>query len=94
MVDEPRLALSEDVVFRPLSEGGGVLLHLETGAYHSVNYSGAEVCRLLDGTRTLSELQDAVAEPHAEIADRVRSDVAEYVASLKARGLVTTSGSG
>lgn len=85
---EPKLRLSDDVVFRPLSEGGGVLLHLGSGQYHSVNLSGAEVCRLLDGTRTLSEVQDAVAEPHAEIAEQVKSDVVEYVASLRARGVV------
>lgn len=87
-MDEPRVRLADEVVFRPLSEGGGVLLHLATGQYHSVNLSGAEVCRLLDGTRTLREVQDAVAAPHAEIAEQVRADVADYVASLEARGLV------
>lgn len=56
-----------DVVARALADGGGgVLLHLESGAYHGVNQVGLIVWELIDGERTVAQLVD---ETRARVAD-------------------------
>jgi hypothetical protein len=80
------------VEYRGLGEeGGGVLLHVGTGAYHGLNEVGAVVWGLLeaadDGTTFGSILQDLRARLDDAPAD-LSGDIAEFLEDLAARDLV------
>lgn len=81
-----------DVVARELGEGaGGVLLHLRTGAYHSLNPVGQAIWDLVDGERTValiaSELRGRVTNPPPEL----ESDVVQFLRSALDRDLVSVA---
>jgi hypothetical protein len=80
---------SDRVAFHVLTEGeGGVLLHLDTGAYHGVNDFGVVVWELLDRPRRFAEL---VAHLDAELEDAppmLGEDIREFLTDLSARDLV------
>jgi hypothetical protein len=79
--------ISPDVVFRPLSEGGGVLLHLVTGSYHQVNGTGAVLCSVLvEGPATAGRLVEALAEAHPGVHG-LHVDVEEFLADMQQRAL-------
>jgi hypothetical protein len=70
--------------FRSLGEGeGGVLLHLDTAAYHGLNGGGVAVWELLDGitfTELLAKLRSQLDENPAGLEqdmDRFLTDLAE-----------------
>ena len=45
------------VVYRELAgEGGAVLLHLDSGAYHGLNETGILIWSLIDGERTFDAI--------------------------------------
>jgi hypothetical protein len=80
--------ISPDAVFRELSDGMGVLLHLESGQYHNVNEVGAQICRELAEPRSVAELVAAVRAAHPDAGDEVESDVTEFVDAMVARDLM------
>ena len=88
---EPDLMLRQSprVVFRKLAEGsGGVLLHLDTAAYHGLNEFGAVIwSSLQEGVCFRSLLQDLRAELD-EVPPSFEQDLAEFVTALSDRGLV------
>lgn len=95
MTASPRIVrIADDVVFRDLSAGGGVLLHLVTGQYHRVNDTGAAICRLLDGTRDLDEVTTQVSAAHPGAGPQVADDVQEFVEAMTGRSLLTEATSG
>jgi hypothetical protein len=69
-----KLCRKPRVTYRDLDEGG-VLLDLESGAYHGLNSTGAAIWKLLEGEPTLTELLGAFAsrvdEPPPDVEDRV-----------------------
>jgi Coenzyme PQQ synthesis protein D (PqqD) len=75
------------VVHRPLAEGG-VLLHLDSGQYHSVDEVGLLVWDLLDGEQTfeglLEELRARLAEPPAGLEEEIDS----FLDGLLSRDLI------
>lgn len=88
---EPSLTLlrSDQAVFRRLAEGqGGVLLHLDTAAYHGVNEFGAAIWERLSEPRTFSDLLDSLADDLTQPPSGWRDDVRNFVAGLVDRGLV------
>lgn len=77
------------VVFRRLQVGkGGVLLKLETGAYHSLNETGAFLWELMADGRNLddvtAEFRSLVDEPPTELD----VDVRDFFYQLNRRDLV------
>jgi hypothetical protein len=82
---------SEDVVLTELKDGTGVLLHLGTRHYFTLNATGVVAWKLIADGRLADG--DAVA---ARIAGRfpgvdpstVRTDVAALLAELEAEGLL------
>jgi hypothetical protein len=79
----------EGVVFRRLQEGkGGVLLKLDSGAYHSLNETGAVLWEMMARGRPLvdlaSEFRSLVDTNPAELDDEVR----DFFDQLSERGLV------
>ena len=85
MVSRPRPAAR--AAFRALSDGA-VVLHLGSGAYHSVNATGALTWSLLDGRRDARAVAAALREHVDGTPDDLEADVAAFVAELAVRGLV------
>ena len=56
-----RIRRNPDVVFRPLEEEqGGVLLHLQSGAYHGLNQFGSLIWGLIENETRFADLVDGV----------------------------------
>ena len=88
MTPEPP-SQSADVAESRLEGGEIVLLHLESGQYHELNPVGAEIWRLLDGKRGVSDitaaLRERVDEPPEDLEDVVRN----FLAELRRRDLLS-----
>jgi hypothetical protein len=85
---------SKDAVLTELQDGTGVLLHLETRFYFTLNPTGVQAWKLVGaGARDAGELarQLAAAFPGAD-PDRVRSDVDALLADLERESLVVVGG--
>jgi hypothetical protein len=80
------------VVYRPLADEGGVLLHLETGSYHGLNPTGALIWSLLDGARDTTAVAGALRAECTNVPDDLEDAVGRFLADLAARGLVADSG--
>ena len=92
-VDETtKLQHNPNVVARELQPGqGGVLLHLDTGAYHSLNAIGQAIWDLVDGERTVA---DIVGELRARVVDappQLDDEVRAFLAGAVERDLLTTA---
>jgi hypothetical protein len=76
------------VVYRALAGEGGVLLHLESGAYHGLNEVGTLIWSLLDDEKTfdqlLAELRDQLVDP----PDDLSGEVERFLADLRERDLL------
>ncbi len=77
------------VVYRQLSDGEAVLLHLDTGAYHGLNHTGVALWELLDGVRTLAEIVGAFARTVEDGPPELEEMVTSFVEQLHERDLVT-----
>jgi hypothetical protein len=80
-------------VFRALAdEAGGVVLHLDTAAYHSVNAFGAHVWSLLGDGSTFEALLDRIRETVDEVPPTLREEVGGFLSDLRDRDLVRFGG--
>ncbi len=71
---------------------GGVLLRLDTGAYHGVDRIGALVWRLLEGSPTLDELLPRVSGELDAVPAGFESEIEQLLAGLRDRGLIEVAG--
>lgn len=86
---DSRVRRNPEVVGRDLAENeGGVLLHLESGAYHGLNRVGLIVWQLLDDEPTVSDLVDAVRARFDGAQSEVDDDVIAFLQSALERDLV------
>lgn len=86
----PRTVLrrSPRALYRDLAEGeGGVLLHLDTAAYHGINAVGALVWSMLDGV-TFSALLEKLRSELQGVPPTFEHEIGEFVENLAARDLV------
>jgi Coenzyme PQQ synthesis protein D (PqqD) len=82
------IARNPRVEFQGLADGeGGVLLHLDTAAYHSVNEVGATIWRLLDSI-TFADLLGQLRGRLEDVPPTFDHEIAEFVDDLAARDLV------
>lgn len=84
---------SPRVTFRKLAEGsGGVLLNLDTAAYHGVNEMGSAIWSLVEAAPTFGELVERlrplIDDPPSSLAD----DVAAFLIDLDGRNLLILEG--
>lgn len=92
MNPETRLRRNPNVVARALASGqGGVLLHLDTGAYHSLNAVGQAIWDLVDGERSVREIVQLVRERVADAPPQLDADVMGFLSSALQRDLVSAS---
>lgn len=86
---------SERAVFRELAENeGGVLLHLDTGAYHGLNSTGTLIWNLVADGATLGEVVNGLRAHLGDGPEDLQSDVAAFVDDLAQRDLLTVGPSG
>jgi hypothetical protein len=76
--------------FRELAEGsGGVLLHLDTAAYHGLNEVGVVIWSLIQPGITFGELVDRLRSKIPDAPASLDDDVAEFLDALRQRNLIT-----
>jgi hypothetical protein len=76
------------VEYRSLGEEeGGVLLHLDTAAYHGLNGVGALAWSLLDGI-TFENLLEELRSRLEGIPPNFEEEIAEFIGDLAERDLV------
>jgi hypothetical protein len=76
------------VEYRSLGEEeGGVLLHLDTAAYHGLNGVGALAWSLLDGL-TFQQLLEELRGRLEGVPPSFEDEIAEFVADLAERDLI------
>jgi hypothetical protein len=71
-------------VFTPLADGTGVLLHLETLLYYSLNRTGAAVWQLIEEKKhvSLEELVDTTCEQFEVDHDEAQRTLGPFVEKL------------
>ena len=78
------------VAFRDLDkESGGVLLHLDTAAYHSVNAVGALVWSRLENDATLAEVLSGVRSQVENPSEDMDTEITSFLEELEQRDLVS-----
>jgi hypothetical protein len=91
MNEDTRIARNPEVVARPLTDTeGGVLLHLETGAYHGLNPVGLLIWEELESEHTVAELVAAVREKVPDAPAGVADDVISFLEGAVQRDLLRT----
>ena len=80
---------SPRAVYRKIGENsGGVILHLDSAAYHSVNATGSLIWDLLETERTFEGLVAEIKEREPDFPADIADDVAEFIKELRDRDLV------
>lgn len=65
-----------------------VVMHLETGEFFSLAGTAAATWRLIDGTRDVAALVEALADEFGGDQREISADVVEFLAQLRRLGLV------
>jgi pyrroloquinoline quinone biosynthesis protein D len=89
MSGETKIRRNPQVVYRSVGVGGGVLLHLETGAYHGLNGIGSAVWELVDGNRSRREIVADLAGRIEDPPPRIEADVGAFLDGLRERDLIS-----
>jgi hypothetical protein len=83
---------SERAVFRELAGNeGGVLLHLDTGAYHGLNPTGTLIWNLIGDGSTFANLVEGLRSQLTDTPADLEADVEAFVQDLLERDLLTVS---
>ena len=76
-------------MYRELSaDEGGVLLHLESGQYHKLNRMGSTIWQLIDGERTVADLEQEIRNLTADSPVSLMEDIQKFLEGLLARELI------
>jgi hypothetical protein len=77
------------VEYRSMGEGeGGVLLHLDTAAYHGLNEVGALIWRLLEEPKAFDTLLQELRDRLQELPPQFEEEIGQFVDELAQRGLI------
>jgi hypothetical protein len=83
---------SERAVFRELAGNeGGVLLHLDTGAYHGLNPTGTLIWNLIGDGSTFGDLVEGLGSQLTDTPDDLEADIEAFVKDLLERDLLILS---
>lgn len=72
-------------------EAGGLLLHLDSGAYYKLNSVGLTIWGLLEEERNLGDLVAEVRARHEDAPPELEEDVRGFLDELRGRDLITIS---
>ena len=76
-------------MYRELSaDEGGVLLYLESGQYHKLNRMGSTIWQLIDGERTVADLEQEIRNLTADSPVSLMEDIQKFLEGLLARELI------
>jgi len=80
----------ENVVFTNLDDGSGVLLHLQTKFYFSLNETGSFLWKLLESEdgALKEDLVDELCNSFDVEPDRAEADVDDFLKDLSDQGLI------
>jgi hypothetical protein len=84
---DARVCRHPRVAYRDLEEGG-VLLHLESGAYHGVNPTGCAIWKLLEGEPRLRDLLERLRARLEDPPPNLHEEVLLFLEGLRDRDLV------
>ena len=77
------------VIFQSLGEGEeGVLLHLETADYYSLNPTGLLIWQLIEDGAGLEAIVDGISQAIDDAPPSLRKDVEQFLGELLNRGLI------
>jgi hypothetical protein len=80
------------VEYRSMGEGeGGVLLHLDTAAYHGLNEVGALIWRLLEEPKPFDVLLPELRGELQELPSRFEDEIRQFLNELAERELILTA---
>jgi Coenzyme PQQ synthesis protein D (PqqD) len=80
------------VEYRSMGEGeGGVLLHLDTAAYHGLNEVGALIWRLLEEPKPFDVLLRELRGELQEVPSRFEDEIRQFLSELAERDLILTA---
>ena len=82
-----RLQRSPNATFQVVADEA-ILIHLQTGAYYSLNDVGTSFWQLLDGERSLADCAGQIAIEYNAPQEVVMADLVELAVDLAAEGLV------
>jgi hypothetical protein len=83
---------NERAVFRKLTDGSAVILHLDSTAYHGLSHVGSVIWGLLEQPRRLDDLTEEVRRAFDDAPATLDEDVAEFLRALQERDLVAFDG--
>lgn len=83
-----RIRRADHAVYHTIQPAGGVLLHVESGAYHRVNEMGSLIWDLLQKLPSRSELLAELRSRIEDAPDCLDADVDEFLQALKERELI------
>ena len=81
---------SESVSWR-MVEGEGVLLHLKTGAYYSLNEVASRIWELCNGKNSTEQIRSTVCTKYRSEQNQVTKDVNHFLAKLLKEKLIEFS---
>lgn len=84
------LTKRDKVVFN-LEKDSGMLLDLTTGKCFEVNALGCEVWQLIDGSRDLSAISQAIAAKYKISQEQALADLSEWAQAMIGKGLLILS---
>ena len=82
-----RITADPEVVVTELDDGEGVLLHLGTRKYFSLNKTGFEIWQLLNEGLTLGEVSERLESTYSIPLDRADAAVSNLLSGLLEAGL-------
>ena len=90
MIEETTvLGRNPRVEYRSMGEGeGGVLLHLDTAAYHGLNEVGAVIWRLLEEPKPFDVLLRELRGELQEVPSRFEDEIRQFLSELAERDLI------
>jgi Coenzyme PQQ synthesis protein D (PqqD) len=84
---------NEKCLLTELADGTGVLLHLETKFYYTLNPTGVEVWKSLSGgAKTEREVAEKISQDFEVDVETAHSDVSGVLSMMLSEGLVRKAG--
>ena len=65
--------------------GEAILIHLDSGAYFSLNKVGTEFWELLDGQKTIHEHAQVIATQYNQVTNAIADDVRHFAEHIAAK---------
>jgi Coenzyme PQQ synthesis protein D (PqqD) len=76
------------VEYRSMEEGGGVLLNLDTAAYHGLNQVGGLIWGLLEEPKSFDVLLPELRGQLQDVPARFEEEIRQFLSELAERDLI------